>query len=90
MNKQEFIDAISEKTGFSKKDCAEVLDASYAVLAETLKAGEDVTISGVGKWEVRTREAREGKNPRTGETIKIAACKALAFKAGKKLKTDIQ
>ena len=90
MNKQEFIDAVSEKTGISKKDCGEIMDACYEVLAETLKKGEDVTISGIGKWEVRSREARQGVNPRTGESIEIAACKAPSFKAGKKFKTDIQ
>ncbi len=90
MNKQEFVDAVSDKTGISKKDCSEILDACYEVLTETLKNGEDVTISGVGKFEVRAREEREGKNPRTGEVIKIAACKAPSFKAGKKFKADIQ
>ena len=90
MNKQEFIDAVSEKTGFSKKDCGEVIDACYEVLVEALKNGDDVTISGIGKWEVRAREARKGVNPKTGESIEIAACKAPSFKAGKKFKTDIQ
>ena len=90
MNKQEFIDAVSDKTGISKKDCGEVLEACYEVVAETLKNGGDVTISGIGKWEARVREAREGKNPRTGKAITIPACKAPSFKAGKKFKTDIQ
>ncbi len=90
MNKQEFIDAVSDKTGISKKDCSEIMDACYEVLTETLKNGEDVTITGIGKWEVRAREARQGINPKTGESIEIAACKAPSFKAGKKFKADIQ
>ncbi len=90
MNKQEFIDAVSNKTGISKKDCGEILEACYEVLAEALKNGDDVSISGIGKWEVRSREARQGVNPRTGESIEISACKAPSFKAGKKFKEDIQ
>lgn len=90
MNKQEFIDAVSDKTGISKKDCNEVMEACYEVIVEALKQGDDVTITGIGKWETRVREEREGKNPRTGEVITIPACKAPSFKAGKKFKTDIQ
>ncbi len=90
MNKQEYIDAISEKTSISKKDCAELLDACYDVLVETLKKGDVLVISGVGKFEVREREAREGRDPRTGATIKIPATKVPSFKAGKTFKSDIQ
>ncbi len=90
MNKQEYIDAISEKTGISKKDCGELLDACYSVLVETLKAGDELVISGIGKFEVREREERDGRDPRTGATIKIAASKAPSFKAGKTFKADIQ
>ena len=90
MNKQEYIDAISDKTGISKKDCGELLDACYDVLVETLKSGDELVISGIGKFEVREREARDGRDPRTGATIKIAASKAPSFKAGKKFKADIQ
>ncbi len=90
MNKQEYIDAISAKTGISKKDCGELLDACYDVLVETLKEGGELVISGIGKFEVREREERIGRDPRTGESIKIAASKAPSFKAGKTFKADIQ
>jgi len=90
MNKQEYIDAISNKTGISKKDCGELLDACYQVLVETLKNGEELVISGIGKFEVREREERDGRDPRTGATIKIAASKTPSFKAGKTFKEDIQ
>ena len=90
MNKQESIDAISEKTGISKKDCGELLDACYEVLVEALKAGDELVISGIGKFEVREREERDGRDPRTGATIKIAASKTPSFKAGKTFKSDIQ
>ena len=90
MNKQEYIDAISNKTGISKKDCGELLDACYDVLVEALKNGDELVISGIGKFEVREREERDGRDPRTGATIKIAASKTPSFKAGKTFKNDIQ
>ena len=86
MNKTELVAAISEKTELTKKDSEKALKALIDVVAEELKKGEKVQLVGFGTFEVRNREARTGKNPRTGEAIQIAASKVPAFKAGKALK----
>ena len=86
MNKTEFIAAVAEKAEISKKDSEKALKAFVDVVAEQLKAGDKVQLVGFGTFEVSERAAREGRNPQTGETMKIAACKAPKFKAGKALK----
>ena len=90
MTKKEFIGVIAEKAGVSKKDTEAVYDALWASIAENLKAGEKVQVTGFGTFEVRERPERVAKNPRTGESVKVAASKAPAFKAGKALKDSIQ
>ena len=89
MNKTELIAAIAEKTELSKKDAEKALKAFADVVAEELKKGEKVQLVGFGTFEVSERAEREGRNPQTGETMKIAACKAPKFKAGKALKDAI-
>ena len=89
MNKTEFIAAVAEKAEISKKDSEKALKAFVDVVAEQLKAGDKVQLVGFGTFEVSERAAREGRNPQTGETMKIAACKAPKFKAGKALKDAI-
>ena len=89
MNKTEFIAAVAEKTEISKKDSEKALKAFVDVVAEQLKAGDKVQLVGFGTFEVSERAAREGRNPQTGETMTIAACKAPKFKAGKALKDAI-
>ena len=89
MNKTELIAAIAEKTELSKKDAEKALKAFTDVVAEELKKGEKVQLVGFGTFEVAERAAREGRNPITGETIKIAASKAPKFKAGSQLKESI-
>ena len=89
MNKTEFIAAVSEKAEISKKDSEKALKAFVDVVAEQLKAGDKVQLVGFGTFEVSERAAREGRNPQTGETMTIAACKAPKFKAGKALKDAI-
>ena len=86
MNKKELVAAIAEKTGLSKKDTESTLDAFVASVTDELKAGNKVQLVGFGTFEVSVREAREGRNPKTGETITIAAAKAPKFKAGSALK----
>lgn len=86
MNKTQLIEAMSAKTGDSKKATTEVLNAFIDVVSEAMKNGDKVQLVGFGTFEVRNRAARKGKNPQTGAEIKIAACKAPAFKAGKALK----
>ena len=89
MNKTEFIAAVAEKAEISKKDSEKALKAFVDVVAEQLKAGDKVQLVGFGTFEVSERAAREGRNPQTGETMTIAACKAPKFKAGKALKVAI-
>ena len=89
MNKTEFISAIAEKAELSKKDAEKALKAFTDVVEEELKKGEKIQLVGFGTVEVRERAAREGRNPQTGETMKIEACKAPKFKAGKALKDAV-
>ena len=86
MNKTELIAAVAEKAEISKKDAEKALKAFTDTVAEELKKGEKVQLVGFGTFEVSKREAREGRNPRTGETMKIAATRMPKFKAGKALK----
>ncbi len=90
MNKTELVNAIAAKTGLSKKDSDAALVAAVDAITEALKAGDKVSLIGFGTFEVRERAARTGKNPATGATIEIAACKAPAFKAGKALKDAVK
>ena len=89
MNKTELISALAEKTEVSKKDAEKAVAAVTASITDALKKGDKVQLVGFGTFEVRKREARTGKNPRTGETIKIKASKVPAFKAGKALKDSV-
>ena len=86
MNKTEFISAIAEKAELSKKDAEKALKAFTDVVEEELKKGEKIQLVGFGTFEVSERAAREGRNPQTGETMKIEASKSPKFKAGKALK----
>ena len=86
MNKTELVAAIAEKTELSKKDAEKALKAFTDVVAEELAKGEKIQLVGFGTFEVAERPAREGRNPQTGATMKIAASKAPKFKAGKALK----
>ena len=89
MNKTELAAAVAEKAEISKKDSEKALKAFVDVITEQLKAGDKVQLVGFGTFEVSERAAREGRNPQTGKTMKIAACKAPKFKAGKALKDAI-
>ena len=90
MNKTELIAAIAEQAEISKKDAEKALKAFVDVVTEQLKEGEKVQLVGFGTFEVSERAAREGRNPQTGKTMKIAACKAPKFKAGKALKDAVK
>ena len=89
MNRVELVAAMADKAGLAKKDAEKALKAFTAVVAEELKKGEKIQLVGFGTFEVSERAAREGRNPRSGETMTIAACKAPKFKAGKALKDAI-
>ncbi len=90
MNKAELIAAVADKTGFTKKDAEAAVNATMNVITEAMKSGEKVQLIGFGTFEVRSRKARTGRNPRKpGEVIKIPASKAPVFKAGKALKDAV-
>ena len=89
MNKTELIAEIAVKAGLSKKDAEKALNATVDTVAAALAAGDKVQLVGFGSFEVKTREARTGRNPRTKETIQIPATKLPVFKAGKALKDKV-
>ena len=89
MNKTELVAAMAENAGVSKKDAEKTLKAFTDVVAAELKKGEKVQLVGFGTFEVSERAAREGRNPQTGKTMKIAASKAPKSKAGKALKDSL-
>ena len=86
MNKTELVAAVAEQADLSKKDAEAAVKAFTDVVAEALKAGDKIQLVGFGTFEVSERAAREGRNPRTGETMTIEASKTPKFKAGKALK----
>ena len=86
MNKMELVAAVAEKAEISKKDADKAVKALTDVIAEELKAGGKVQLVGFGTFETSAREVREGRNPRTGESMSIPASRMPKFKAGKALK----
>ncbi|MBT8052551.1 MAG: HU family DNA-binding protein [Xanthomonadales bacterium] len=89
MNKSELVEAIADSAGLSKADAGRALDAVVKTVTKALKKGDTVSLVGFGTFSVRHRAARTGRNPRTGETIRIKAAKNPAFKAGKALKDAV-
>ena len=89
MTKSEFVDRVAAKIGASKASAADTLDAMLSTISEALARGESVSIAGFGTFSVKERAAREGRNPRTGEAITIAASKVASFKAGKGLRDAV-
>ncbi|HSM60985.1 MAG TPA: HU family DNA-binding protein [Longimicrobiales bacterium] len=94
MNKSDLVDALADATGMTKADAGRAVDALFGpdggIIANTLKRGGRVQITGFGTFEAKQRKARTGRNPRTGETIRIAATKTPSFRAGKGLKDGIK
>ena len=89
MNKKELVAAVAEQAGLKKVDAEKAFEAFSAVVEGALKAGDKVQLVGFGTYEVAERPEREGRNPRSGETMTIAASKNPKFKAGKALKDAI-
>jgi DNA-binding protein HU-beta len=89
MNKGELIDAIAEKADVTKKEADAVLTAIVDSIVEAVSAGDKVTLVGFGSFEPRDRQAREGRNPKTGETMQIPATRVPAFSAGKQFKDKV-
>ena len=89
MNKQELVTSVAEKSGLTKKDSEKAVNAVFSSIEEALAKGDKVQLVGFGTFEVRSRAARKGRNPQTGEEIEISAAKVPAFKAGKALKDTV-
>ena len=89
MKKVELVEAVATKAGLTKADAARAVDATFEVITGALAKGDKVPLVGFGTFAVSKREAREGRNPRTGETVKIAARNAVTFKAGSALKDSV-
>lgn len=89
MKKVELIEAVAEQAGLTKADATRAIDATFAAITKALANGDKVPLVGFGTFAVSKREAREGRNPRTGETVKIAARNAVTFKAGSALKDSV-
>ena len=90
MTKADLTEKMASKMGSSKKDAEEALAAFLESVKETVAAGEDVTLVGFGTFYVSERGAREGRNPRTGETIQIEAKRSVSFRAGKSLRDAVR
>ena len=89
MNKAELITAVAEKTGLSKKDCEKAVNATFETITANLEDGEKVQLVGFGSFELKCRDARKGRNPKTKETIDIPATRVPVFKAGKAFKDAV-
>lgn len=89
MNKGDFVAAVADAAELSRSDAANAVDAMVSVVTKALKKGDTVTLVGFGTFQVRKRAARQGRNPKTGEAIKIKASKNPAFKPGKALKDAV-
>lgn len=89
MKKVELVEAVAEATGLTKADAGRAIDATFAAITGALKDGDKVPLVGFGTFAVSKRAAREGRNPQTGETVKIAARNAVTFKAGSALKDAV-
>lgn len=89
MKKSEMIEAIANSTGVTKSDAEKVFNATFDLFKNELSKGEKVSVAGFGVFKISERAARDGRNPQTGETIKIAASKSVSFKAGTALKEEV-
>jgi len=89
MNKAQLIDVIAAEQNLAKTQAGQIVDAVFENITKALAKGEELAVSGFGTFKVSQRKARTGRNPKTGEEIKIAASKAPAFKAGKALKEAV-
>lgn len=90
MNKQDFVNELSKTAGITRTDAATAVDAFCATVTAALKRGEKVTLTGFGIFETRVRDERDARNPQTGETVRVAAHKAVAFRPGAGLKEAVR
>jgi len=90
VNKSELISVVAEKAGMTKKDTEKVVNAVFESVTDALTKGEKVQLIGFGTFDLRTRKAREGRNPATGDVIQIPQATVPVFKAGKALKESVK
>jgi DNA-binding protein HU-beta len=90
VNKNDLVAKVADKTGLSKSDAGKAVDGVFDAISEALKGGDEVRLVGFGTFAVAARAASEGRNPRTGDKIKIPASKQPKFKPGKGLKDAVQ
>ena len=90
ISKGEFVDKVASTADITRKDAENAVNAVLTTIEDSLKAGEEITFTGFGKFHVAQRGAREGRNPRTGETMQIAATKVPRFTAGSGLKKAVK
>ena len=89
MNKIDIVESICEKIGIPKKDCSRIVESLFGIIKDDLNNGNDVMISGFGKWTVKAKKARNGRNPKTGKAMTIAARKVVTFKSSKVLRNVV-
>jgi DNA-binding protein HU-beta len=90
LNKTDLAGEVSGESGLDNSEAKKAVEATFAVIAKHLAAGDEVSVGGFGKFSVTERSARQGRNPQTGETIQIAASKAPKFSAASALKNDVK
>ncbi len=89
MNKSDLVNAVANAAGLTKADCAKATDELLALVSDSLKNGDGLQITGFGNFTITDRPERDGRNPRTGEAIKIPAARVVKFKPGKGLKDSV-
>jgi len=89
LTKIDITEAIREKFGIPKKDCVSIVESLFAIIKDDLKRGNDVMISGFGKWTVLKKKARKGRNPQTGKEMTISARKVITFKSSNVLRNAV-
>lgn len=89
LTKIEITNAIYEKLGIPKKDCSNIVESLFDILKDELVKGNDVLISGFGKWSIRSKKARKGRNPQTGATLRIDARRVITFKSSNVLRDAV-
>jgi integration host factor subunit alpha len=90
LTKKGIIDSIYEKTGITKKECLSAVESTFEIIKQELESGKPVMISGFGKWLIRAKNPRKGRNPQTGDEITISGRKVVTFKSSLKFKKEIQ
>lgn len=89
LTKNDLVTKLNEQTGLSRKDSLSAIEATFDIIKSELKSGNDVKISGLGKWSVKAKKERKGRNPQTGKSIAISARKVVTFKTSLVLKNDM-